>query len=58
VKGEVRVELYSANGQLMMSKNFGENEGMSLDITDYATGIYTVKVNSEKGLDVKRIIKQ
>ncbi len=57
VKGEVRVELYSANGQLMLHKNFGENEAMSLDITDYATGIYTVKVNSEKGLDVKRIIK-
>ncbi len=58
VKGQVQVELYSANGQLMMSKNFGENEDMSLDISDYATGIYTVKVNSEKGLDVKRIMKQ
>jgi len=57
VKGQVQVELYSANGQLMMSKNFGENEAMSLDISDYATGIYTVKVNSEKGLDVKRIMK-
>jgi hypothetical protein len=57
VKGEVNVELYSGNGQLMLTRSFGENEEMSLDISDYATGIYTVKVNSEKGLDVKRIMK-
>jgi hypothetical protein len=57
VKGQVSVELYSGNGQLMLMRTFGENEEMSLDISDYATGIYTVKVNSEKGLDVKRIMK-
>lgn len=58
VKGNIQVELYSASGALVISQIYNENEEIRLDISDYATGIYTVKVSSSKGLDVKRIMKQ
>jgi hypothetical protein len=42
---------------LMINKVYAENEEIRVDISEFATGIYTVKVNSKKGLDVKRIMK-
>ncbi len=57
VEGNIQVELYSASGALVMSQIYTEHEEIRLDITDYAVGIYTVKVSSSKGLDVKRIMK-
>lgn len=58
LKGQITVEIYSANGQLMLNNAYSALEEIRLDISNYATGIYTIKVNSSKGLDVKRIIKQ
>lgn len=58
VRGTITVEVFAGNGQLMISEAYAEGEEIRLDISDYATGIYTVKVNSTKGLDVKRIMKQ
>jgi len=58
VRGSIKVEVYAGNGQLMISDEYAEGEEIRLDITEFATGIYTVKVNSSKGLDVKRIMKQ
>ena len=58
VRGSITVEVFAGNGQLMLSEAYAEGEEIRLDISDYATGIYTVKVNSTKGLDVKRIMKQ
>lgn len=58
VNGSIKVEVFAGNGQLMLSKQYAEGDEIRLDISDFATGIYTVKVNSSKGLDVKRIMKQ
>jgi len=58
VNGSIKVEVFAGNGQLMISKQYAEGDEIRLDISDFATGIYTVKVNSSKGLDVKRIMKQ
>ncbi len=58
VRGNIKVEVFAGNGQLMISEEYAEGEEIRLDISEYAAGIYTVKVNSSKGLDVKRIMKQ
>ncbi|MGB0977792.1 MAG: T9SS type A sorting domain-containing protein [Croceimicrobium sp.] len=58
VRGSISVEVYAGNGQLMISEQYAEGEEIRMDISEFATGIYTVKVNSSKGLDVKRIMKQ
>lgn len=58
VRGAITVEVFAGNGQLMISEEYAEGEEIRLDISEYAVGIYTVKVNSSKGLDVKRIMKQ
>ncbi len=58
VRGAIKVEVFAGNGQLMITEQYAEGEEIRLDISEFATGIYTVKVNSSKGLDVKRIMKQ
>ncbi len=57
VKGEIQVELFSASGALLVSEIYNEHEEIRLDISDYAVGVYTIKVSSSKGLDVKRVMK-
>ncbi|WP_421751263.1 fibronectin type III domain-containing protein [Croceimicrobium sp.] len=57
VRGTIKVEVYAGNGQLMIFEEYAENEEIRLDISNFATGIYTVKVNSAAGIDVKRIMK-
>jgi len=57
VRGTIKVEVYAGNGQLMIFEEYAENEEIRLDISNFATGIYTVKVNSATGIDVKRIMK-
>lgn len=58
LSGTIKVEVYAGNGQLMINKQYGAGEEIRLDISEFANGIYTVKVNSSAGLDVKRIMKQ
>ncbi len=57
VEGNIQVEVYSASGALVISEIYTEHQEIRLDISEYAVGIYTVKVSSSKGLDVKRIMK-
>lgn len=58
VRGSISVEVFAGNGQLMINRQYAEGEEIRIDLSEFATGIYTVKVNSSKGLDVKRIMKQ
>lgn len=58
VRGNITVELYAGNGQQLLSRNYESHENMSVDLARYAAGVYTIKVSSAAGMDLKRIVKQ
>ena len=55
LKAANSIHIYNSVGECLLSKQ-NVSEGSSLSITD--TGVYFVKVNSEKGIKVQKIIIQ
>lgn len=51
------VELYDVQGRLLQSKIQNETS-VSLDISSQSNGIYFVKINSDKGSKVEKIVKE
>jgi hypothetical protein len=51
------VELYDVQGRVLQSKLENENASI-LDISNQTTGIYFVKITSEKGSKVEKIVKE
>ncbi len=51
------IELYDFQGRLLLSKTVNTNQ-TTLDVSGYSKGIYFVKVESEKGSNVEKIIKE
>lgn len=49
-----KIELYSINGQLLIEKGQYNSTIIKLDVTDYPSGVYFLKVGSQ----TKKIIKQ
>jgi len=50
------VELYDAQGRLLQSSMINENE-TTMDITNKSKGVYFVKVSTEKGIRVEKLVK-
>ncbi|MBQ5855896.1 MAG: T9SS type A sorting domain-containing protein [Bacteroidales bacterium] len=52
------IEIYDVFGRLQDYKTTRLQGNVAIDVTDLKSGIYFVKINTEKGNIVKRIIKQ
>jgi tRNA(Ile2) C34 agmatinyltransferase TiaS len=52
------IEIYDVYGRLQDYKTTRLQGNVAIDVADLKSGIYFVKVNTEKGNIVKRIIKQ
>lgn len=51
------IQLYDVQGRLLQTKLTDENS-TSIDISDKSNGIYFLKITSEKGIKVERIVKE
>lgn len=51
------VSIHNLEGQLLLQKNV-DSETMNFNISEFATGVYLIKVKTENGLVVKKFIKQ
>ncbi len=52
------IEIYDLQSQLLKSYNFNNQNHVAFDITTLPSGVYFLKMRSEKGLFVKKIIKE
>ena len=52
------IEIYDVYGRLQDYKTTRLQGNVAIDVTDLKSGIYFVKINTEKGNIVKRIIKR
>jgi len=52
-----KVEIYTINGQLVISENANETNTIKIDFSSLTKGMYLVKLMSKKGTIFKRIIK-
>jgi hypothetical protein len=54
-----QLEVFTLNGQkLKLDKISSHNNRKSIDFSDLETGVYLVKITTDKGLSVKRVIKK
>jgi len=59
ISSELEIELFSVNGQLIKSHSYNTmQELVSLNLTDFSTGIYIVKIKTNAGALAKRIVVQ
>ncbi|MBY0486883.1 MAG: T9SS type A sorting domain-containing protein [Flavobacteriaceae bacterium] len=52
------VEITDLNGRIVKSANFSNLSEVQLAISDLAQGVYTMKIVSDKGITVKKVIKE
>lgn len=60
-ESEVMIEIYSVEGKLIASKNYGKLNGaysLPVMMNDWAKGIYTVKMTTNSSFVTKQIVKQ
>jgi PKD repeat protein len=57
---DLRLELYTATGQLLQSQNLGiQQEGQAnLDLSNYSSGFYFVKIIAGQEMIARKVIKQ
>jgi hypothetical protein len=58
IEGEVQLEVYSANGRLVLSETSNASTNHTLDISEQPAGLYLVRIRSEKILIMKKLSKQ
>lgn len=51
------LDCYDINGKLLFSKVYNDLKTTQLDMSKYASGVYTVKVRSSKGIVSKKLVK-
>jgi hypothetical protein len=51
------IELIDVQGRILVSKTVNESQFI-LDVSDYAKGIYYVKVNTDKGSKIEKLVKK
>ena len=51
------IQLYDVQGRLLQTKLTDETSS-SIDISDKSNGIYFLKITSDKGIKVERIVKE
>ncbi|HBF19472.1 MAG: hypothetical protein CMI36_16700 [Owenweeksia sp.] len=52
------IEVYAPNGKLLKSRTVDGSEKADMDISDMARGIYHLKITTDQGVAVKRIMRQ
>jgi hypothetical protein len=52
------IEIYDVYGRRQQQSTVNRQQTLTIDLSDLKSGIYFVKINTEKGNIVKRIIKQ
>ena len=57
LKSESMVKIYSANGQLMLTKTL-RSELEEINVSELPSGMYILKLNTENEIMVKRFIKE
>lgn len=55
--GTNSLEVFDVNGSLILSKNIS-SQSFSLDIVDTSPGLYILKLQNEKGIGYRRLIKK
>ncbi|RLD70893.1 MAG: hypothetical protein DRJ10_19900, partial [Bacteroidetes bacterium] len=50
------LEIYNFQGSLIKTESVIENNEI-IDISDYPSGIYTIKIKTEHGIGIKKLIK-
>jgi hypothetical protein len=52
-----KIEVYTITGKLILSKNL-KNDAESLDVSGLNQGLYLVKMTTNFGVQVKKLIRQ
>ena len=55
---EKSIEVYNAVGQLVHTANLNNVDNYILHTSDLATGVYTVNLQTEKGMQIERLVIQ
>ena len=56
---DASLEIYNMLGKVVMKKSYDFNaESLSIDISEFATGVYILKVSSSESTSYKRFIKK
>ncbi len=50
------VQIFDVQGRIIMTK-IADNSAVSLDLSQYANGVYLIKINREKGSVLEKVIK-
>lgn len=56
ITNEKIIEVYNAVGQLVHSANVNNTDQYILHTNNFAAGIYTVNLQTEKGMQIERLI--
>lgn len=56
--GETIIHIFNADGQLMVRKNFHNQNKMEMDVSALAGGLYFVEIRNERGTEIKKIVIQ
>lgn len=54
--GLLQITAYNLQGQQVATKNINSNNQYTLNIIGFASGIYVVKITTEKGVTIKRLV--
>lgn len=57
-KGDVKIVVYSASGQVVKEVNVEEEGKITLDMSGLETGTYIVRMTSDSGVSTRNIVKQ
>jgi hypothetical protein len=58
LSGDLNVEIFSLNGQLLQRVNYQSNANVSLDLSAYPAGVYLVRLINGEALLTERILLQ
>jgi len=58
IAAEKTIEVYNAVGQLVQSANLNGTDNYTLSTNNFTAGFYTVHLQTEKGLQIERLIVQ
>ena len=53
-----RIQVLNAKGQIILSRNYENQNNIQLNISDLASGLYSVQMKTKKGFQTSKIIKQ
>ena len=52
-----QIDIYSMNGQQLSTQSYKDVESTSINFSDYANGMYLIKIHTDAGSSYKRILK-